>query len=212
MKKLILILLVSVSATMLVAQNSKWSQTEIMLQSRFLQQPNDFKMVYDVGIGTALNYHFTPRLSMRLGGIINYGQYSKGAVSENGTLYIDFFKRSEIHYFVIETVKQWSLETPLSVQFQVAELGKNQFSLLTGVTPQMALNSKFSGFRFDEATVLTSNFTDENHVFFNDLFFNAGFSMVRPIDESRNILLEFGYEYSMKGKTGGLFIRTGIDF
>jgi hypothetical protein len=212
MKKLTLLLFLSFSATILVAQDSKFSHTEIVLQSRFLQQPDDFNMKYDLGIGTRLNYNLTPRLSLNLGGFLNFSHYQKDNISDNETLFIDFFKGSEAHYFVIQEVKQWCLETPLSLKFQFAELGKNQFSLLTGITPQFALNSQFSGFSFNEPAILTSNFTNSNYTLLNDILLNVGFSIVRPIDEQRNILLEFGYEHSTRGETNGLFIRSGIDF
>ena len=211
MKKLLLLFVISFSTTLLVAQNSRWSQTEVMLQSHFLQQPNDFKTVYDVGIGTRWNYQFTPRLSMNLGGFLNYGKYSKNEV-EDGTLYIDFFKKTEIHYFVIENINQLTVETPLSLQFKLAKLGKNKVSILGSARPQFVVNSKISGFRFNEYVVMNDNLTDENYNIFNDALLNLGFSIVRPIYEQHNILLEFGYEYSTTTMSNGLFIRSGIDF
>ena len=212
MKKLILLLFVSSLTTLSFAQDSKWSHTEIVIQSRFLQQPDDFTTRYDVGIGTRFNYHFTPRLNLNIGGSLNLGRYGKSNVSESETLYIDFFKGTAVHYMAIEEVAQISAEIPLSLQFQFATLGENRFSILGGVTPQLLLSSLIRGFSFNETTYFSSNITNEEHYFFNDLLFDLGCSIVHPINEQCNILLEFGYEYSMIGVTSGLFLRTGIDF
>lgn len=212
MKKILLILVIGFSTTLLVAQNSKWSPVEVVLQTRFLHQPNDFKTLYDVGIGAQWNYHLTPRLSINLGGFLNNGQFSKNDVPEDGTLFIDYFKNTEIHYFVIEEVNQLTVETPLSIQFQLGVLGKNKVSLLGGVRSQFVVNTKVSGFRFNEYMAINDNLTVENYNFFNDALLNLGFSIIRPIYGQHNLLLEFGYEYSTTAVSSGLFFRSGIRF
>jgi hypothetical protein len=206
------------------AQESKWTHIEVLIQSRTVHKPFDykfgeqFKTVLDIGIGTRWNYAFYPRFSLNMGLGMNYGIFKSTDEANESTLYVAYFKGQGIDYFNFQKIKQLTFETPVSIQYDFFQKNSNTLGLVMGGTPQILLQSKATGKSFDDTIEVVNSFSDGFNQkssrinSLNDVLVNIGFSYSHKFRNGKAIIFETGYEYSFKGRSEGLLVKLGTRF
>lgn len=226
MKLPVLVFAMIFSSGLLLAQNSNWTHTDFTIQPRLLQNPSNLGTVLDLSLGTEWNYKIRNRLSLNLGTSLNYGHFKSPKVDSEEVFFISYFKGTRIDYFNHEEVSQLSLETPISLELDLFGSESNKFSLVGGVIPQFLLYSNSTGVGLDgDRKVATSIFNGDltfnkdkgnldglSHYLINDLNLNVGFNVEHEIDHQKAIILGTGFQYSTKGKSSGLYLKTGFRF
>ena len=226
MKLFLLVFVVIFSSSLLTAQNSKWTHTDFTLQSRLLNNSSNLETVLDLSIGTEWNYLITNSLSVNLGVALNYGHFKSSKLSSDELLYVSYFKGTRIDYFYHQEVTQFSLETPISLQFDFFQPKSNKFSLVGGVTPQFLLYSNSKGNGLRGTRKVTTSITDgdlafskdegnidgRSHYILNDLNLNLGLIMEHQMNNEKAIIFGAGFQYSTNSHSTGMYLKTGFRF
>lgn len=224
-KILLLSFVVSCSFGSLMSQTKRWSRPEIMLQSRLYQKPSQMESSLDFGVGVRWNYQLAKRLRLNVGTSLNYARF-RTAEPGGDVPFVGYVKGTRIDYFLPQSATQFSLETPLSMHFDLFEKNGRRLSLIGGVTPQLLLGSRAQGIGLDGNKAVNSsifqsqwtlsrqagNINGDRHYIFNDAYLNVGLRLENLLENNKSVIFEAGYEYSPVGKTGGLFLRTGLRF
>ena len=220
--RLILILFFLASTSILWCQIGPKFSYDVYAQSRLLHQPNALSNGQEFGAGMRINYPLTNTFSINFGGLLNFAQYSKDNDEGMETFFVDFFKGTRIDYFNFQTSQQLSLETPIGINWSIGKVLNSKISLIGNLTPSFNLFSASEGYRFEELvrvqTSVAEIFQQNNasplnkHNLFGDVLIGSGIHLDFPVKSSRSLFIESGYEYSIKGKSSGIFIRTGLKF
>ena len=202
----------------LTAQN----RSNAFIQSRAFHNPNSkYLPTLDAGVGVSRNFSLTKSLALNLGGALNYSSYKNQNGEETGTAFISFFKRSEVHYFNHWEVRQFCVETPVSLQLHVTP----KISFIGGLSPQFLAHVRIKGNSFDETVELSGSpllsikhdsdydvLQNSRFPILNDVFFKSGIHFKHNLYPNKTIFIESGAEYSSFGKSFGWYLKTGWQF
>jgi len=196
----------------------------LFIQSRHSHTSNFLMSHGDIGIGFRTAMQLNNRMNLNFGLTMNYSRYQKETHRNGELFYYDYFKGLRIDYFYIQEVAQWSLEIPLSFQYSVYTKSTNTVGLVVGISPQMCLSSRASGFGFSGKRVVKTNFTNghialnkmegnldrKSHYVISDMNLNLGLSWSHNLENGKTLVFESGFERSVLGYSNGMFVRIGI--
>lgn len=193
--------------------SSKWSNTEFYIQNRFFHQPENntaqFNTNLDIGVGASKKYSLSQNFRLEMGLALNYGRFKNTSFNEEGTLFISYFKRTDMHYFEHQSVDQFTLEIPIGFQLNLFENNSNSISFTGGAVPQIRLYTAHKGLRFNEPTIINENLLNPDTPYLTDLYLRSGVSYL-IIEKGINI--GTGLEYSILGKSFGAYTKLGFQF
>jgi hypothetical protein len=193
---------------------SRWSPTELHVQNRLFHKGmgyQTFNTQIDIGFGLNKKLRLHNKVDLELGLSVNYGHFKS---KTDGTLFISSFKRTDIHYFSHNSVRQLSLEIPLSFQINLLKVNENNIHFTAGVVPQLGLFTMHDGTKWDENTTLRETLLSSDKPFFqtsilSDVYLRSGFSYSLY---KNKLNIGSGVEYSAFGNSIGLYTKLGYSF
>jgi hypothetical protein len=192
-------------------KTSRWSPIELHFQNRLFHKGmgyQTFNTQIDIGFGMTKKLRLHKKIYQEIGLTFNYGHFKS---RPNGTLFVSSFKRTDIHYFSHNSVRQLSLEIPLCFQINVLKVNENNIHFTLGIIPQLGLFTKHTGIKWDKNLTVKETLFSSDEPFFetsilSDLYLRSGFSYSF---HNNKFKIESGVEYSVFGDSMGIYSKLG---
>ena len=123
----------------LTGQTEKKTSFDIFLQSRLLQQPNSFSAGQEFSLGGRYNFKIIKPISIHVGTLLNYAQYTDHNDDAQETFFVDYYKGTRRDYFNYKSVKQLNLETPIGLHVDLGTLRNSNFAWVGTLSPSINL-------------------------------------------------------------------------
>lgn len=192
----------------------RWGPIEYYFQNRLFHKGmgyQTFSTKIDVGFGANKKLSLLDNLDLEIGLTANYGSFESTAEE---VLFISSFKTSDIHYFSHDAVSQLNLEVPIGVQLKLLKLDQSSLRLTFSAIPQIGILAKHIGTNWDKKSTTIETFLNSKDPYRNtpllsDFYLRSGlsYSFFKSM-----ISIGLGAEYSIFGKSTGLYSKFGYSF
>jgi hypothetical protein len=157
------------------------------------------------------------RLFLNYGLGLGFSSYTN-TISQDGVLFVSYFRNQETHYFSLEKVKQLNVNIPLLLSFNLMEGKSGRLNLEAGMNTQFNVLSRFEGqgleieeSRFINQFAKTDSRDRLHYSILNNLSLRTGLNFYIPVAEHR-LKFGFGAEYNVFGRTFGSYGSLAYQF